>query len=258
MAKKRMAKAKAVNYILIPQDGEIGQPRYERLFAIVDAHHEDLSKTNARIALAWQLGLKPDVDGRLVLGRCRKATDLDRELAPFDFVILLNRDFWQNAKVTNEQRNALLDHELCHAAVAYDTDGDLKRDDRGRYVFRVRKHDLEEFRDVVARHGLYKNDLVDFERALRLANLKTDVWVGYTKLHEALKTIGVSSITREVIATWSDDERREVMTWAVLRQDAADGRTADVISLSQTVPACLAAALGMSTSGADTPAANAH
>jgi hypothetical protein len=80
MAKKRMAKAKTVNYVLIPRTARSAGRCTSGCIAIVDAHHEDLSKTNARIALAWQLGLKPDVDGRLVLGRCRKATDLDREL----------------------------------------------------------------------------------------------------------------------------------------------------------------------------------
>lgn len=239
MGNKRMAKAKTVNYVLIPQDSEIGRPMYERLFAIVDAHHEDLSKTNARIALAWQLGLKPDVDGRLVLGRCRKATDLDRELAPFDFVILLNRDFWQNTNVTNEQRNALLDHELSHAAVAYDDAGDYKRDERGRYVFRMRKHDIEEFRDVVARHGLYKTDLVDFERTLRLAAAQTSNWIGYTKLQDTLAAIGID-LPKTAIATWSEDEKREVLTWALIRAYA--GVKANVAT-SQTIPNCLAAAL---------------
>jgi hypothetical protein len=88
---------------------------YERLYRIVADHHEDLDRTNVRIALAWATSWKPDVDGRLTLGKCKKATDLDRELAPYDFVILLNRDFWQNPRVTDVQRQALLDHELMHA-----------------------------------------------------------------------------------------------------------------------------------------------
>lgn len=246
MAKKRMAKAKAVNYVLIPPESEIGRPMYERLYRLVDDHHADLSRTEARIALAWQLGLKPDVDGRLVLGRCRKATDLDRELAPYDFVILLNRDFWQHPKVTDVQRDALLDHELMHASVSFDEDGDYKRDNRGRCVFRIRKHDLEEFRDVVARHGLYKDDLIDFERALRRAVERTANWIGYTHLQDTLAAIGID-IPKSVIATWGDEERREAMTWALFRADA--GVKANLVT-SQTVPACVAAALAQ-TSGHD-------
>jgi hypothetical protein len=129
--KKRMAKVsspKAVSYVLIPPKTDIGAPMYERLYSIIDDHHEDLARTNVRIALAWATTWKADVDGRLTLGKCKKASDLDRELAPYDFVILLNRDFWMNPRVSDLQRSALLDHELMHAAVAYDENGDAKVD----------------------------------------------------------------------------------------------------------------------------------
>jgi hypothetical protein len=205
---------------LIPRDGDVGRPMYARLHA----HRRRASRgaradEGVRIALAWATSWKPDVDGRLVLGKCKKASDLDRELAPFDFVILLNRDFWLNPRVTDRQRDALLDHELMHAAIAYDEHGDPKIDARGRTVYRIRKHDIEEFRDVVARHGCYKADLEDFARAIARAESQTaGAWVSYSTLHEQLRRIGVH-VDKLEIATWSDDERREVHTWALLRED---------------------------------------
>jgi len=153
---KKAGAPKTVSYVLIPPTSAIGQPMYERLYALIDDHHEDLSRTNVRVALAWATAWKPDVDGRLTLGKCKKASDLDRELAPYDFVILLNRDFWQNPNVTDAQRQALLDHELMHAAIVYDEQGDPKVDERDRTCFRIRKHDIEEFADIVSRHGCYK------------------------------------------------------------------------------------------------------
>src|SRR5581483_5784271 len=132
-----MSKPKRVSYELIPRDGDVGERMYALLERLVVDHHDHLAE--ARIALAWCTSWKPDVDGRVVLGKCKKASDLDRELAPFDFVILLNRDFWLHARIANVQRDALLDHELMHAAIAYDQDGEPKRDDRGRTVFRTRK-----------------------------------------------------------------------------------------------------------------------
>ncbi len=40
-------------------------------------------------------------------------------------------------------------------------------DTRGRKVWRLRKHALEEFAAVVERHGIYKRDIEAFVRALR-------------------------------------------------------------------------------------------
>jgi hypothetical protein len=234
---------KKVSYELIERETEIGRHLYARLNVLVDRHHDDLQ--DARIALAWCTSWKPDVDGRVTLGKCQKASDLSRELAPFDFVILLNQDFWTSVRVTNAQRDALLDHELMHAAVAYDADGAPKRDDRGRTVYRIRKHDIEEFRDIVARHGCYKGDLEAFARALHQAEASTaGTWIGYSRLHEELKGIGVH-VPADRIATWSDAERSDVHIWALLRQDD-DSRTLGVLT-TQSMPPCLAAAVAPAT-----------
>lgn len=153
--KKR--KPKKVTYALIEPESEIGRPMYDRMTRLLDAHHEELA--DARIVLAWNTGWKPDVDGRCTLGMCKKASDLSRELAPYDFIVLLRREFWESDKVTDRQRDALLDHELQHATVAFDKDGEPMVDERGRTIFRIRKHDIEEFGAIVSRWGLWKRDL---------------------------------------------------------------------------------------------------
>lgn len=236
----KIKRPKPITYALIPQTGDVGAAMYERLCSIIDTHHTELSRMNVRVALAWCTSWKPDVDGRVILGKCKKASDLDRELYPFDFVILLNQDFWLNPRVSDVQRQALLDHELCHAAIAYDEDGDPKVDARGRTVYRIRKHDLEEFSDIASRHGCWKRDIEDFMRAIAKAERGATGWVGYTSLHDALKDVGVN-IPTTLIATWTDDERREVLTWALLRKDA--GVEKANVALSPSAPPCLAAAL---------------
>jgi len=153
----RQAKPKKVSYELIEPTSEVGGPIYERMLRLIEQHHDEL--TDARIALAWNTAWKPDVDGRCKLGMCKKASDLDRELAAFDFVIILRREFWFHAQVNDNQRNALLDHELMHATVKLDSTGDPVHDERGRVIYRIRKHDIEEFGAIVARYGLYKRDL---------------------------------------------------------------------------------------------------
>lgn len=163
----RRPRAKKVNYELIPRNtgALVEEAMYALLDDLVTKHHPELAM--ARLALAWCTSWKADADGRITLGKCRKASDLDRELADFDFVILLNRWFWKNEAVTLQQRRALLDHELCHAALKYDPRGEPVEDERGRRVYRVRKHDIEEFACIIERYGCYLRDLELFAAALR-------------------------------------------------------------------------------------------
>src|SRR5262245_52358269 len=133
-------KLKKLSYILVDRSTDLGRDVYAILDRLVENLHHELR--DARIALAWCLSWQPDVDGRCILGKCKKASDLDRELAPFDFVILLRREFFDDPMVTDQHRRALIDHELCHAAVAYNRDGEPVVDQRGRTVYRIRKHDL--------------------------------------------------------------------------------------------------------------------
>jgi hypothetical protein len=160
-----MGKPKQLLYQLITP-GEVflaGQP-YELLAEVRAESHFDTA--TAAVALAWKKGTKPDVDGRLVLGRCVRVTDLQRELIEYDFVIVLNREVWEDPEFDREKKLALLDHEMCHAARALDGDGEPMIDTKMRPVWRTRGRDIEEFRDIVARHGCWKRDLELFAQNL--------------------------------------------------------------------------------------------
>lgn len=229
---------KPIPYILI--DPATNPAMYERLYMLVDELHPELSAVNVRIAMAWATAWKADPDGRVMLGKCKRATDLDRELAPFDFVILLSRSFWENEHVTDIQRKALLDHELMHAAVACDDNGEVRVDERGRTMFRIRKHDLEEFSDIAARYGCWKRDIESFAQALERAERGTAGWIGFAGLRDALQTVGLT-VPIEAIGTWPAPERREAMTWALLR---AEAQAQSPLSVSVgSMPACVAAAV---------------
>ena len=52
---------------------------YKLLAEIRKAHHPDIKE--AKIVLAWQKGIKPDKDGHVMLGKCIKIGDLQKELA---------------------------------------------------------------------------------------------------------------------------------------------------------------------------------
>jgi hypothetical protein len=218
-------KAKKVAYRFIEPGSDDGRPMYRLLRSLIETHHED-NLRDAKIALAWNLSWSPDADGRVTLGKCKKVADLereitgaiDRELQPFDFVIILHRGFWTDEMVTDRQRRALLDHELCHAAIKLDLRGEPEVDERGRHVYRIRKHDIEEFACIVERHGCYKADIEQFYDALQRGRMQTSTdWVGFTALQRELRDVG-ATIPLELIVEWSEDERREARTWAILRQ----------------------------------------
>ena len=161
-----MSKPRKLPYQIIAEGDVVlaGQP-YEILREVRAEQHFDTAE--ARIALAWRKGTKADVDGRLVLGRCVRLSDLQRELAPYDYVIVLNREVWEDPEFDRAKKLALLDHEMCHAAPVVDDDGTAVRDTKGRLCWRSRKHDIEEFTGIVERHGCYKRDLQRFAEALR-------------------------------------------------------------------------------------------
>lgn len=120
----------------------------------------------AKIAIAWMIRIKEDRDGRVVLGKMKKASELDRELHGFDAVLILNEDHWRILEP--EQRLALVDHELCHLRPVIDPKTlEQAADAHSRKKWRIAKHDLEEFRAVVERHGLYKSDIAAFAKAIK-------------------------------------------------------------------------------------------
>ncbi|MBD3784576.1 MAG: hypothetical protein IE926_16775 [Micrococcales bacterium] len=93
--------------------------------------------------------------GHAILGKARKVAGLTQFLvddesidAPL-FVLEFPRDLWK--EMTDQQRRALVDHELSHLAV--------ERNDDGIWVGRTRGHDVEEFLAIVKRHGLWKADV---------------------------------------------------------------------------------------------------
>lgn len=164
MARKVKGK-KPLMYYPFARKKSGGPKAYEIMDRLIEAHHPDLQEAGARILLAWRKGWRQDADGRLRLAQARKASDLDRALVPYDFIILLNEESFKASGFGEDAQAAILDHELTHCAVTRDRDGGLKRDEKNRVMFRLRAHQVEEFTDVVRRHKLYNGALEAFAEA---------------------------------------------------------------------------------------------
>ncbi|HEV2779102.1 MAG TPA: putative metallopeptidase [Actinophytocola sp.] len=135
---------------------------------LVPEHHEHLARTDVTIRCVFR-DTAAKSRGWIVLGKARKVSGLAAHLVglvrkddlgddPADFfVIEVPHEPWVN--LTQEQRIALVDHELCHFWVALPDDPDEPR----RLV--ILGHDLEEFKAIVERHGLWKPDVKSFAKA---------------------------------------------------------------------------------------------
>ena len=187
-----VAKVKKQTVFLIDRKTQEGRERglYEILYDLVGKFHTDLAE--ARIALAWKHGWKENVDGQVKLGQCKKGSDFDKALAGFDFVILLNFERVNGSDFSPQQLRALIDHELCHGTVAVNAKGETKEQEDGRPVYRVRKHDVEEFREIVERYGLWKADLEAFGVTAGKAAQQAGLFDAAVKGHE-LKLTGTDA-----------------------------------------------------------------
>jgi hypothetical protein len=122
---------------------------YKIMEDIVKTERADLKPL--KIGMAWRLGWRPDPDQVLTLGQCRKRGDLDRELDDYDLIILLNAEAFPALKPEEKQR--LIYHELMHAQIVHDGEGEPKTNDRGRIILRIRKHDVAAFRAELEKFG---------------------------------------------------------------------------------------------------------
>jgi len=154
MGRKRVPKEKKqkrVTVKLIPRKSgdKITEP-YRIMEGIVKADRADLK--DLKIGMAWRLGWRPDTDGVITLGQCRKRGDLDRELDDYDIIILLNQEAFESFK-SAELKERLIFHEMMHAQIVTTPEGDPKKNDRGRIIIRIRKHDVSAFKAELAKYG---------------------------------------------------------------------------------------------------------
>lgn len=93
------------------------------------------------------------VNGYKALAKIKILGLKDRVAYGFDAEMVLDADNWELC--SDEQQNAIIDHELSHLELMVDDDGGIKRDDADRPRLRMRKHDYHFgwFADVAHRHG---------------------------------------------------------------------------------------------------------
>lgn len=143
---------------------------------LIPEHHKHLE--GARIEYVFRSKHSTN-KGKIVAGKARKISGLNAFLASNEihmhlkvgdegagaeivspsfgglefFCIEIAQDIWE--ALPEKQRIALVDHELCHCFREIN-------DDTGEWMLSIRPHDVEEFAEIVQRHGLWSSDLDHF------------------------------------------------------------------------------------------------
>jgi hypothetical protein len=89
--------------------------------------------------------------GKAVWGKAKKVSDELRPYLDYDFIIWISEETW--IRLTEDQQTAVIDHELCHITKV---DGEAK----------MRAHDIEEFRQIIERHGYWNQSLFGLDPSL--------------------------------------------------------------------------------------------
>lgn len=110
---------------------------------VIRDHHTNLLEAKIGFLMRSEDGAS---NGKRVIGKAAKFPVKLRPYVELDFLIWLSRPTWLELDVAG--REALVDHELCH--LEYDPD---------TLEAGLKAHDVEEFVEIIERHGLWRFDL---------------------------------------------------------------------------------------------------
>lgn len=108
--------------------------------SVIAKHHEHLM--DARIGFIMR-ARAPRRGSMVTWGYARGVSKENQVFVPFDFIITLSEDVWD--ALTELQRTALIDHELCHC-IGYPDHWTTKG------------HDFEEFFCIIDRYGFWRDE----------------------------------------------------------------------------------------------------
>jgi hypothetical protein len=152
-----------VSQKLLARTGEMDDTQLPYIFmdSLIAQFHPDLAEAN--IAIGYNYGWKANRDAKIVLASVSLFSDFDRQMHNKDIKILLNYNYWHNPVTTDDNRHALMDHQLCHPRPIMDLDlGIPVKNDMGMIKYYLRDHDIEDFAEVVERWGVW---MVEMERS---------------------------------------------------------------------------------------------
>ena len=142
---------------------------------IIDQHHEHLEDAKSLIGFYLRSG---SADWA---GKAKKCTAFERHVTGYLLFVFINAGAWEG--LNQKQQRALMDHELCHFTRTFHQEvnelGGWKSvwdDANDPDNWGIRDHDVEEFSDVIRRHGLWEQGIEKFAVAVRTADYQASIF----------------------------------------------------------------------------------
>lgn len=127
---------------------EISDSYSELASPIIKEKRPDILDSGISIGFVSSMKKKTRGKTKLVLGECKKISELQKLFCPYDFLIII---YEQNCEgLNNEQMKILIWHELEHIGI----------DNKGEHF--LKPHDVEDFDKIIDEHGLHwANDTIE-------------------------------------------------------------------------------------------------
>jgi hypothetical protein len=151
------------------------------LAAIVKEHHPGLHDAKVKFDVVFCYAERDGNNqpknyalkhrGKRCLGVATILPLIDRVMGRADAQVKIDADWWAKDTTTDEQRNALLDHEVSHFQVKKDEVDAPMVDDLGRPRLEMREHDwqISGFKDVAVRWGAASPEVAEARELQELA-----------------------------------------------------------------------------------------
>ena len=155
---------------------------------VIKEWHPDLREF--KIAYVFTDDIK--IKGRAIAAKIKKASPLEQFISGQQILLIVNYDVWQRVDIP--YKLALLDHEFHHVKVFVDK--------VGRPELVMLDHDIEEFNDVLRRHGAWRNEVKDFleiaeQLSLPLGNASNAVHKAAQELKDSIPAGGSMTLTAQ-------------------------------------------------------------
>jgi len=132
----------AVQYKPAPEVEEVARE-------LIPEYHAHLAE--AKIEYLYRVGTW-NSKGKVMMAKIHVLSGREKHLTGLDIVMEVNRAVW--GELDAQQREALIDHKLCHVV-------------EGKDGYKRVDHDLGEFSAVIRRHGLWNHEVQGFVKAVR-------------------------------------------------------------------------------------------
>jgi len=127
---------------------------------LIPNYHAELATARIQYCFSSDCWSK---NGREVWGKVQKLSGLNEYLIEKDFIITVALEKWND--LTEAQRTALVDHLLSRCTGEED-------EDTGEYKWKVSDPEVQEFTDVLFRHGAWHEGLRDFVLQAKKVNIE--------------------------------------------------------------------------------------